>query len=170
MFCLKLGYGGLKCSYFFPNNPFCAVCLASLVHVVGGLLVSGSHMLFCLGAYCFGCRLSLLYGLVCFLCFLASAPSAAAVAAPPASALLAPLVSSLALPASVATCPASVLVAGAILALALAAVAAPRAAPAQHAEPTIYAQVDCMQSTSPDYQAVETEIWQPIHQIGRAHV
>lgn len=32
------------------------------------------------------------------------------------------------------------------------------------APPTIYAVVDCMQSTSPDYVEVETEIWQPVHQ------
>ncbi len=32
------------------------------------------------------------------------------------------------------------------------------------AEPSLYVSIDCMKSTAPDYQAVETEIWLPMHQ------
>lgn len=50
-------------------------------------------------------------------------------------------------------------------AFALIALAVPQVSLAQEGEqPTMYAVVDCMKSTSPDYQAVETEIWQPMHQ------
>lgn len=51
-----------------------------------------------------------------------------------------------------------------LVVFALATVAVPPAAVAQQAQPTLYAEVDCMHSTSPDYEAVETEIWQPMHQ------
>lgn len=51
------------------------------------------------------------------------------------------------------------------LALLLAATAVPSLGAAQEeAEETAYVQVECMKSTSPDYVAVETEVWQPIHQ------
>ncbi|MBT8400770.1 MAG: hypothetical protein KJO98_09855 [Rhodothermia bacterium] len=41
----------------------------------------------------------------------------------------------------------------------------PQQATAQDEEqPTLYVQVDCMKSTSADYENVETEIWQPMHQ------
>jgi hypothetical protein len=49
------------------------------------------------------------------------------------------------------------------LPLALIGLGASGVAQAQDA-PTVYAQVHCMQSTSADYEAVETEIWQPMHQ------
>lgn len=52
-----------------------------------------------------------------------------------------------------------------ICAGALVTLAVPQASLAQEAEQaTTYAVVDCMKSTSPDYVAVETEIWQPMHQ------
>ncbi len=49
-----------------------------------------------------------------------------------------------------------------VLSLVLVGLAQSRSALAQ-ADSTLYFQVDCMKSQSPDYTAVESEIWKPIH-------
>lgn len=59
----------------------------------------------------------------------------------------------------------SVKLASSSLAIFLAIAALPHWGSAQDTDqPTLYVQVDCMKSTSPDYTDVETEIWQPMHQ------
>jgi len=51
-----------------------------------------------------------------------------------------------------------------MLTLLLAVLATPAVGFAQGEETTFWVQVECMKSKAPDYVAVETEIWQPMHQ------